>query len=129
VRVIHTTYLDNPHLPQDYVNALLMMKATNEVYYKIYALGEFGSLDKLIYNNWQKMEFDNDTIKGQLICGLDFGYTNDPTAFVAATVVESENRIYIFKEWGGTGYLNDAIADGIRGLGFAKSVIYADSAE
>jgi phage terminase large subunit len=29
-----------------------MMKETNEVYYKIYALGEFGSLDKLIYNNW-----------------------------------------------------------------------------
>ena len=25
VRVVHTTYLDNPHLPQDYVNALLMM--------------------------------------------------------------------------------------------------------
>ena len=53
VRVVHTNYLDNPHLPQDYINALLMMKATNEVYYKIYALGEFGSLDKLVYNNWQ----------------------------------------------------------------------------
>lgn len=64
VRIVHTTYLDNPHLPQDYVNALLMMKATNEVYYKIYALGEFGSLDKLIYNNWQKMDFDPDRIKG-----------------------------------------------------------------
>jgi phage terminase large subunit len=34
------------------------MKKTNEVYYKIYALGEFGSLDKLVYNNWQVMDFD-----------------------------------------------------------------------
>ena len=129
VRIVHTTYKDNPHLPEAYVQALLMMKATNEVYYKIYALGEFGSLDKLIYNNWQKMDFDPDTIKGQPLCGLDFGYTNDPTAFTASTLVESERRIYIFKEWGGTGYLNDAIADQIKEMGFAKSIICADSAE
>lgn len=129
VKVIHTTYLDNPHLPEDYVKALLMMKATNEVYYKIYALGEFGSLDKLIYNNWQVMEFNPDTIKGQLLCGLDFGYTNDPTAFVASLLVENERRIYVFKEWGGTNFLNDAIADKIKEMGFAKSIICADSAE
>lgn len=129
VRVVHTNYLDNPHLPQDYINALLMMKATNEVYYKIYALGEFGSLDKLVYNNWQKMDFDPTKIKGQLLCGLDFGYTNDPTAFVSAYLVENERRIYVFKEWGGTGYLNDAIAEQIKKMGFAKSIIYADSAE
>ena len=129
VRVVHTNYLDNPHLPQDYIDALLMMKATNEVYYKIYALGEFGSLDKLVYNNWQKMDFDPTNIKGQLLCGLDFGYTNDPTAFVSSYLVENERRIYVFKEWGGTGYLNDAIADQIREMGFAKSIIIADSAE
>lgn len=129
VRIVHTTYKDNPHLPEAYVQALLMMKATNEIYYKIYALGEFGSLDKLIYNNWQKMDFDPDTIKGVPLCGLDFGYTNDPTAFTASTLVESERRIYIFKEWGGTGYLNDAIADQIKEMGFAKSIICADSAE
>jgi phage terminase large subunit len=60
------------------------MKATNEVYYNIYALGEFGSLDKLVYNNWQVLDFNPDEVKGQLMCGLDFGYTNDPTAFVAS---------------------------------------------
>jgi len=105
------------------------MKATNEVYYKIYALGEFGSLDKLVYNNWQKMDFDPMTIKGQLLCGLDFGYTNDPTRFVASTLVEAERRIYVFREWGGTGFLNDQIADQIKALGFSKSIIMADSAE
>ena len=50
--IIHTNYLDNPFLPKEYVDTLLLMKNTNEVYYKIYALGEFGSLDKLVYNNW-----------------------------------------------------------------------------
>ena len=105
------------------------MKKTNEVYYKIYALGEFGSLDKLVYNNWQVMDFDASKIKGQLLCGLDFGYTNDPTRFIASLLCEDEGRIYVFKEWGGTGYLNDEIANAIKQMGFAKSVICADSAE
>lgn len=127
VKIIHTSYLDNPHLPKEYVNALLQMKATNEVYYKIYALGEFGSLDKLVYNNWQILDFDYKQIKGQLAIGLDFGYINDPTALVASII--TENRIYIFKEWGGVGMLNDFIASGIERLGFGKSLIIADSAE
>lgn len=105
------------------------MAATNPVYYKIYALGEFGSLDKLIYNNWQSFDFNPSLIRGQPLCGLDFGYTNDPTAFTASTLVPAENRIYVFKEWGGTGYLNDQIAAEIKKMGFAKSVIIADAAE
>lgn len=129
VKIIHTNYLDNIFLPQDYINTLQLLKQTNEVYYKIYCLGEFGSLDKLVYNNWQSMEFNPEEIKGELMCGLDFGYTNDPTAFIASYLVEKEGRIYIFKEWGDTGYLNDEIADQIKEMGFAKSLIMADSAE
>lgn len=129
VTIIHTNYLDNKFLPQDYINALLQMKDTNEVYYGIYALGEFGSLDKLIYNNWQVMQFDKDQIQGQLLLGLDFGYTNDPTALSCAILNEKENRIYVFDEWGGTGFLNDEIAKHIKEMGFGKSIIVADSAE
>lgn len=129
VRILQTTYLDNPHLPQAYIDSLLLMKNTNEVYYNIYALGQFGSLDKLVYNNWQVMDFDSENIKGTLLCGLDFGYTNDPTAFVASILNEEEGRIYVFKEWGGAGFLNDAIAGQIKKMGFAKSLIIADSAE
>lgn len=129
VDIIKSNYLDNPHLPQQYIDSLLMLKATNPVYYGIYALGDFGSLDKLVYSNWQSFDFKQEDIKGQLLCGLDFGYTNDPTAFVAGILVPEENRIYVFKEWGGTGYLNDAIAAQIQDMGFAKSTIMADAAE
>ena len=129
IKIVKSNYLDNPHLPQQYIDSLLLLKNTNPVYYSIYALGDFGSLDKLVYSNWQTFEFNEKEIKGNLICGLDFGYTNDPTAFVAAIVVPEENRIYVFREWGGTGYLNDAIAAQIKDMGFAKSSIMADSAE
>lgn len=129
VKILHTNYTNNRFLPQPYIDSLLSLKATNPVYYGIYALGNFGSLDKLIYTNWQKMDFDYSKIKGDLIVGLDFGYTNDPTALVASIVSKSENRIYIFKEWGGRGLLNDKIAKGIKDLGLIKSPIIADSAE
>ena len=129
IKIVKSNYLDNPHLPQQYIDSLLLLKNTNPVYYSIYALGDFGSLDKLVYSNWQTFEFNEKEIKGNLICGLDFGYTNDPTAFVASIVVPEENRIYVFREWGGTGYLNDAIAAQIKDMGFAKSSIMADSAE
>ena len=129
VEIVKSNYLNNPHLPQQYIDSLLMLKATNPVYYGIYALGDFGSLDKLVYSNWQSFDFKREDIKGQLLCGLDFGYTNDPTAFVAGILVPEENRIYVFKEWGGTGYLNDAIAAQIQEMGFAKSTIMADAAE
>jgi len=129
VEIVKSNYLDNPHLPQPYIDSLLMLKVTNPVYYGIYALGNFGSLDKLVYSNWQSFDFNKEDIKGTLLCGLDFGYTNDPTAFVAGIMVPEENRIYIFKEWGGTGFLNDEIASHLTEMGFAKSTIMADSAE
>ena len=129
VEIVKSNYTHNPHLPQAYVDSLLLLKATNPVYYGIYALGDFGSLDKLVYSNWQKFDFKKEDIKGDLIIGLDFGYTNDPTALVAAIVNHEENRIYVFQEWGGTGLLNDDIAQAIKDFGFAKSIIKADSAE
>ena len=129
IKVVKTNYLDNKHLPPEYVDSLLLLKETNPVYYSIYALGNFGSLDKLVYSNWQSFDFDEKKIKGELIIGLDFGYVNDPTALVASIISLEENRIYVFKEWGGPGLLNNEIAQGIKNLGFAKSRIKADSAE
>ena len=105
------------------------MKETNEAYYKIYALGEFGSLDRLIYNNWSVLNFNKDEVKGVLLCGLDFGYTHDPSAFTASILNEKERRIYVFEEWGGQGYLNNQIAEELDKMGYSKSLIIADSAE
>lgn len=129
VRIVHTTYMDNRHLPQEYIDTLLQLKQTNEAYYQIYALGAFGTLDKLVYNNWQVVDFRPEEIKGSLMLGLDFGYTNDVSALVASIYSKAENRIYIFDEWGGTGYLNNQIAEVIKQKGYAKSVIIADSSE
>ena len=126
--ILKTTYKDNRFLPQDYIAALEAMKVSNPTYYKIYALGEFCSLDKLIFNNWE-VGVKEDTSKLTLLLGLDFGFVNDATAFVVAYLDEDNKEIYIDKELYQTGLLNDQIANAIKYMGFAKSVIIADSAE
>ena len=124
--IVKTTYRDNRFLPEEYIKSLEQKMHTNPTYYRIYALGEFCSLDKLVYNNWKVEAFEPPT-DGKLVIGLDFGFTNDPTAIVASIVKGDD--IYIFREFTGTGKTNQQIADIIMNMGFAKSVIIADSAE
>lgn len=126
VQIIKTTYKDNNHLPQAYIDKLEQMIDTNPTYYRIYVLGEFCSLDKLVYNNWEISDEDP-PVDGELCIGLDFGFTNDLTALVASII--KGNSIYIFKTYGSTGKTNIEIAEIIKNLGFSKSTIIADSAE
>jgi phage terminase large subunit len=127
--ILHTTYKDNRFLPADYIAALEEKQKSNYTYYKIYALGEFCTLDKLVFTNWSVAEFNHAEIKGSLLVGLDFGFINDTSALVASVLDEAAKKIYIFKEWGDTGKTNQELAAVIKALGFSKSVIIADSAE
>lgn len=125
-----TTYKNNKFLPEEYIATLEDMAKSNPTYYRIYALGEFTSLDKLVYNNWVVRDYDYTTLGNlPLMCGLDFGFVNDPSAFVAALMDEGNKRIYIFKEWGAVGKTNPELAQIITSMGFGKSLIIADSAE
>lgn len=125
--ILKTTYKDNKFLDKDYIANLENMIKTNPTYYRIYALGEFCTLDRLVYNNWKIEAFDYREIKGQLLVGLDFGFSVDTTALTASII--DGNKLYIFREYGDTGLTNDKIAEAIKNLGFSKSVIIADSAE
>ena len=127
--VLKTTYLDNPYLSEDYLARMEQMKRTNPTRWKIEALGDFVSLDRLVFQNYRVEEFNNADIKGELAIGLDFGFVNDVSALVASIVDEDNKKIYIFKEWGATGKTNSELAKIITSLGFSKSVIVADAAE
>ena len=127
--ILKTTYLDNPYLSKDYIERMENMKKTNPARWKIEALGDFATLDRLIYNNWKVEEFDYNNIKGQLLVGLDFGFSVDKSAITASILDEPNKRIYVFKEWGETNKTNADLVQVITALGFSKSVIIADSAE
>ena len=127
--VLKTTYLDNAFLPQSYIDTLEQMRVNNPTYYRIYALGEFCSLDKLVFDNWILKEFDHSKIDGQLAIGIDFGFTNDLCTIVSSVIDEQNKKIYVFDAWGDKGIANQVLAEILIHKGYAKSVIIADSAE
>ena len=127
--ILKSTYLDNEYLSQDYLQRMDDMKRTNPTRWKIEALGDFVTLDKLIFQNYKVEDFDYEKVKGQLLVGLDFGFITDPSVIIASLLDEENKKIYIFKEWQGQGYTNQELIKVIESLGFAKSVIIADSAE
>lgn len=126
----HSTYKDNPFLNQEYINALEELYTRNPQKARIFCEGEWGvDAEGLVFQNWKVQEFNHAEIDGALQIGLDFGFINDISAIVASLLVESEKRIYIFKEYGATGKTNQDLVNIITALGFSKSSIIADSAE
>lgn len=128
--VYQTTYKDNRFLDDLTKENIEELANRNEAYYKIYALGEFATLDKLVFPKYEKKLLNKDKLK-QLpsFFGLDFGFTNDPTAFMHVKIDRENKRLYILEEYVKKGLLNNQIAEAITSLGYSKEVIMADSAE
>ena len=129
-RIIQTTYRDNRFLPAEYVATLEELASRNPAYYRIYALGEFATLDKLVYPHAEKRLIPAEETAGKKFwVGLDFGYVNDPSAIVWGYYDDSERAVYVTGEYVKTGMLNNELATTVQSLGLAKEIIIADSAE
>lgn len=132
--VCHTTYKDNRFLDEEYIASLEEMEERNPQKYQVYALGEWGTSNKQVYENWKVEPVDVSQVvqqnKGIVSSfGMDFGYVADPSTMIA-TLVDMENKkLYIFDEMYQHGLLNNQIADRIKRMGYAKERIVADSAE
>jgi phage terminase large subunit len=61
--------------------------------------------------------------------GLDFGFTNDPTALVEEAYDEANRTLYIYGADGGTGMFEEDIAEMIHKHGLDNEVIVADNSE
>ena len=128
--IIKTTYKDNKFLPQSYIDSLQQLQDTNPAYYRIYVLGDFATLDKLVFPIIHKRVVNIDEIKNcPLWVGLDFGYVNDPSALTWGRLDQKNKRLYITGEYDKKGMDNDEIAKVIIDLGLSKEIIVADSAE
>lgn len=130
--VHQSTYKDNKFVNETTVRALENYKRTNPMFYRVYCLGEFGSISKQVFTNYRAEELDIDELRTQNLqhlVGLDFGFTADPTAIVESLLDEDNKKIYVIREFYQKGLLNNEIAEQIKLMGLAKSTIIADSAE
>lgn len=117
------TYKDNEALSPEIV-ASLEARKDNKQWWRVYGEGELGEAEEKIYTGW--LEIDEIPHEARLErYGLDFGYTNDPTAIVA---IYAYNGGYIWDEVTyQKGLSNKQIADILNNKD--KALVIADSAE
>jgi phage terminase large subunit len=126
--MIILTYKDNEALDKAIVNEIEKAREKGktskywENWFRVYGLGEIGNLQGVIFSNWQTI--DKIPEDARLVgCGVDFGYTNDPTAIVA--VYEYNGQRIVDEVAYRTGMLNSDIARALP----THVPVYADSAE
>ena len=128
-----TNYMCNEWLDESDKKLFEDMKKNNPRRYQVAGLGNWGIVEGLVYENWEEKEFDVNEIskrKGvKSAFGLDFGYTNDPSAFFCGLIDVANKEIYVFDEIYKNAMKNRQIAEEIIRKGYGKEKIVADSQE
>ena len=127
VDFIKSTYRDNTFLEQSILEEIEKLQFTDPDYWRIYGLGERGSLKDLVYT-FNEIE-DIPTDKAVLIgLGLDFGFSQDPTALIE--VWKEGDNLYLNEIMYERGLTNQDIATKMNHFGVLRiHDIVADSAE
>ena len=122
-----TTYKDNPFLPQSVVMEIERFKDVDENFWRVYGLGERGASQATIFTHWKEIDQIPNEYK-LLTTGLDFGYTNDPTAVVR--IYTDGHGFAVDEICYATRLTNSDIAKMLRDNGVHRSdVVICDSAE
>lgn len=137
VSTYSTNYLCNEFLDDTDRAIFERMRQENPRKYAVAGLGEWGIAEGLVYENWDVLEFDVDLLgkedhtewQWQHFFGLDYGYTNDPTAFIAFALNPITKQMFIYDEHYEKKMLNSDIANMIKSKGYSKERIRADAAE
>ena len=127
ITVIKSTYKDNNFLQKSYINTLLSLKNYDENAYKVFALGEWGASEKIIYKNWSLVD-EMPLNPSEIFYGLDFGF-NNPTALVQIYVYDG--KFYAKEILYQSGLTNTALTEKLKTLlkDQETKTIYADAAE
>jgi phage terminase large subunit len=119
-----TTYLDNPYIPKQMIQAIEDLKKKNPKYWAIYGLGIFAPNEKAIY----QFEIVDDFEAEFIAFGLDWGYSQDPTAVVA--LYKNGENIYLEEVLYEKGLVLKDIGEALNKKEIDKSYeIWCDSAE
>jgi phage terminase large subunit len=128
------TYKDNEACPKsarDFIEKARVKADTSEYWanwYKVYGLGQVGTLQGAIYEDFEVVEGIDVSRAKFVALGLDWGFSNDPTALVA--IYRQGDCLLIQELLYSTGLTNQDIADKLRSLGITRAwEIVADSAE
>lgn len=125
---IHSTYKDNSYLTPEQV-AEIEANRHDTNWWKVYGLGEFGTLEGVIYG-FELVDAMPEPGGLREVWGMDFGFTHDPTAIVRVLADTGRKIAYLDERCYKTGMLNRDISDLLTEEGVRRGVhIWADAAE
>lgn len=126
--VIRSTYKDNTFLTPEQ-RAEILSNQHDSNWWKVYGLGELGSLEGVIYD-FTLIDAMPEPQGLKESWGIDFGFTHDPTAIVRVLADTGRKEAYIDQRCYKTGMLNSDIADALNAENIARHIsIWADCAE
>lgn len=130
VFVHHSTYLDNPHISEEFIKEAEAVKAKDETKYKLVYMGEPIGNGLVPFPNLEIREIEVSEIAGleKFRNGVDWGYGVDPLAFVRWGYDKKKGIIYALDEYYGVGLKNRNLANYILSKGYDELVM-CDSAE
>ena len=125
-----TTFEDNAFLDPEIKKEILRMKERDADRWRVYGLGERATFKEgQIFDNWKWIDYnefiDNDS--SEVVYGLDWGYSNDPTGIVE--VRRKNDRLYVHELLYKKGLTNQDIYNQIKNLGLEEELFICDSAE
>jgi len=122
---IKSTYLANPFLDKETIIEIERLKDIDPDYWRVYGLGEIGTIQTMIFRNFNLV----DDMQGRLIgYGLDFGFTNSPTALVEVRI--QDDNLYIKELLYEKRLTNTDLANKLKEFGINRQAeIIGDSAE
>lgn len=134
ILAITTNYQCNEWLDEADLQVFERMKVNNPRRYKVAGLGGWGIVEGVVYDNWTEETFTIEQIRKEhpslkTCTGLDFGYTNDPSAYIVCYLDLQSKDLFVYDEIYQTGLSNQKIAGLIKRSGYGKEKITADSAE
>lgn len=124
--ILRTTYRDNRFLSQD--DRLALENERDAYFHSVYTQGQWGSLGGAVLTRWRVGDLPQGLDAAPLRCGLDFGFSSDPAAFVLAQYDKKHGRVYVMKEFLQAGLTNDLLARKLRELA-PGCLVACDSAE
>lgn len=125
VQFITLTYKDNEALSPEIIAAIEARK-NNKMWWQVYGLGRLGEIETRIYTRWNVIDEVPESARLE-VRGMDFGYTNDPTAII--DIYRHDHGYVLDEVTYQKGLKNKQIADILENLLHNKTSVVADSAE
>ena len=126
-----TTYKDNKFLSPDLIFEIERMRERDPDYFRVYGEGQRAFYSKRqIFSNWNFIphkDFPEFDIQTEAVIGLDFGFSNDPSAGVL--VFRKNDKIYVHEILYKTAMTNQDLAHFFKAGGYGQVLTYADSSE